>query len=50
MAAPKKNEKTIIVKKLKDYSNDPYFVKKNEKAAETLKKTGLPEAFLNKKP
>ncbi len=48
MATPAKNKKIIVTKKLKDLSNDPFFKKKNEKAAETLKKTGLPESFLKK--
>jgi hypothetical protein len=49
MATPTKNKKIIVTKKLKDLSNDPFFKKKNEKAAETLNRYGLPEAFLKKK-
>jgi hypothetical protein len=33
---------------MKDYENDPYFVKKREMATVFLKKVGLPESF--KKP
>jgi len=35
-------------KTTKDYTNDPYFVKKREMASAFLKKVGLPESF--KKP
>ena len=38
----KKIKKITVVKKLKDHSSDPFFVKKNEKAAEVLKKYGIP--------
>ncbi|MDP4132245.1 MAG: hypothetical protein Q8939_18965 [Bacteroidota bacterium] len=31
-----------------DYSNDPYFVKKNEEATAFLKKHGLPDELLEK--
>lgn len=31
--------------KVKDYSNDPFFVKKREAALKLLKKTGLPDSF-----
>jgi len=46
----KLSEKTKVVndKSVKDYNNDPYFVKKREAAAAFLKKAGLPESF--KKP
>lgn len=32
-------------KTIKDYTNDPYFVKKRETAAAFLRKAGLPESF-----
>jgi len=32
-------------KAIKDYTNDPYFVKKREIASAFLKKAGLPESF-----
>jgi len=32
-------------KTIKDYTNDPYFVKKREIASAFLKKAGLPESF-----
>lgn len=38
-----------IVKKLKDYSNEPAFKKKAEEAIQFLKKHGLPESFKKKK-
>ncbi|WP_158085500.1 hypothetical protein [Niastella vici] len=38
-----------IVKKLRDYSNDPVFKKKAEDAIKFLKKHGLPESFKKKK-
>ena len=39
----------ITVKKnMKDYSNEPYFVKKAEKAMAFLKKHGLPKSISKK--
>jgi len=37
--------KVATDKTIKDYTNDPYFVKKREIATEFLKKAGLPESF-----
>lgn len=37
--------KVATDKTTKDYTNDPYFVKKREIASEFLKKAGLPESF-----
>jgi len=37
-----------IVKELRDYSKDPYFVKKAEEAKEFLKKHGLPKSYTDK--
>jgi len=48
----KSNKKSHIVtvdKNMKDYSNDPFFVKKTEEAAAFLKKHGLPAGFGKKK-
>jgi hypothetical protein len=48
-AANNKNKIEIPVKKdMRDYSNDPYFVKKAEKAAAFLKKHGLPKQLKQK--
>lgn len=46
-----KNEKTnniTAVKKMKDYSNDPFFKEKAEKAKAFIEKNGLPKAFSKK--
>jgi len=32
-----------------DYSKDPFFVKKNKKAAETIRKYGIPDSLLKRK-
>jgi len=37
--------KAVTDKSVKDYTNDPYFVKKREAASAFLKKVGLPESF-----
>jgi hypothetical protein len=37
-----------VVKKMKDYSNEPAFKKKVEKAIAFLKKNGLPKSFTKK--
>jgi|GEM_PF-511005 len=37
-----------IVKNMRDYSKDPYFVKKFEEAKIFLKKHPIPERFKNK--
>ena len=34
---------------MKDYANDPFFIKKREAALKLLKKTGLPDSFTKKK-
>jgi hypothetical protein len=41
-------EPVAIVPSLKDYSKDPYFVKKKERGAAFLKKAGIPEEFKRK--
>jgi hypothetical protein len=38
-----------IVKKMRDYSNEPAFKKKAENAIKFLKKHGIPESFKKKK-
>lgn len=38
-----------VVKKMKDYSKDPYFVKKAERARAFLEKHPLPESFTKRK-
>jgi hypothetical protein len=37
-----------IIKKMRDYSGEPVFKKKNEKAKVALLKHGLPKAFTKK--
>lgn len=37
-----------VVKKMKDYSKEPAFKKKAEKATAFLKKNGLPKSFTKK--
>jgi hypothetical protein len=39
---------TVVEKTTKDYSNDPYFIKKRARSLNLLKKTGLPESFTKK--
>ncbi len=36
-------------KKIENYSNDPYFVKKNQEASDFLKNAEIPEDFKKKK-
>lgn len=38
-----------VVKKMKDYSEEPVFKKKLEKAKEFIEKNGLPKGFAKKK-
>jgi hypothetical protein len=38
-----------IVPKLRDYSKDPFVMKKAEEAKEFIKKYGIPESFKKKK-
>ena len=45
----KKANQVTVVKKMRDYSNEPAFKKKEEKAKAFLKEHGLPEAFTKKK-
>lgn len=41
--------KAIISKKVKDYGNDPFFVKKAEESKAFLEKHGFPKELLNKR-
>jgi len=43
-----KSSSVAVVKKMRDYSNEPAFKKKAEKAIAFLKKHGLPKAFTKK--
>lgn len=50
VALKKDNKNEIaVVKKMKDYSKEPVFKKKAEKAITFLKKHGLPRSFTKKK-
>lgn len=50
VAIKKGNKNEIaVVKKLRDYSDEPVFKKKAEKANAFLKKHGLPKSFTKKK-
>jgi len=42
-------EPVAIDSDMKDYSKDPYFIKKHEQALAFLKKAGIPEDFKKKK-
>jgi hypothetical protein len=42
-------KKVVVDKNVKDYSKDPFFIKKREAASKLLKKTGLPSSFTKKK-
>jgi len=44
----KKQNGITVIKKMKDYSNEPAFKKKAAKAEEFLQKHGLPEDFVKK--
>ena len=46
--------KTLLAKgsvsnKVKDYSNDPFFIEKAAAVKKKVDKTGVPQAFLSKK-
>jgi hypothetical protein len=43
-----KSDNVVVVKKMKDYSKDPFFRKKAEEAMTFLKKYGLPDSFKKK--
>jgi len=56
MPASKKNKKTtnkkihgIIDPSVRNYGNDPYFVKKANEMKELIEKVGLPKEFYKKK-
>lgn len=42
-------KKTAMDKNVKDYSNDPFFIRKREAALKHLKKSGLSDSFTKKK-
>ncbi len=42
-------KKTVVDKTLKDYTNDPFFIKKREMALKLIKKAGLPDSFTKRK-
>lgn len=44
----KKSSDITIVKKMRDYSQEPFFKKKDESARAFLKKNGLPKSFKEK--
>lgn len=44
-----KSGEIAVVKKMKNYSKEPAFQKKQEKAKAFLQKHGLPQAFTKKK-
>ena len=52
MSAIEINSKTVpaitYVKKMRDYSKDPFFIKKKQDATEFIKKTGLPNSVKSK--
>lgn len=43
-----KEDKVTVVKKMRNYSKEPLFKKKAEKASEFLKKHGTPPGFSKK--
>ena len=43
-----RSSNVAVVKKMKDYSNEPAFKKKADKATAFLKKNGLPKSFIKK--
>ena len=44
-----KENEIAVVKKMRNYSDEPVFKKKAEKAAAFIKKHGLPKTFTKKK-
>lgn len=42
-------KKAVVDKTIKDYTNDPFFIKKREMALRLIKKAGLPNSFARKK-
>ncbi len=47
--ADKKQPKSNISDKVRDYSNDPFFVKKGKASEAFLNKNGFPKELLEKK-
>ena len=45
----KKSEKSMVSKKVRDYGNDPLFIKKANESQAFLEKNGFPEELLKKR-
>ena len=44
-----KSKKSVVSKKVKDYGNEPFFVKKANESQAFLEKHGFPEELLKKR-
>lgn len=44
-----KTEKSVVSKKVRDYGNDPFFIKKANESQAFLEKHGFPEDLLKKR-
>ena len=42
-------KKAVVDKTMKDYTNDPFFIKKREMALKLIKKAGLPKSLTKTK-
>ena len=42
------NKNAVVDKAMKDYTNDPFFIKKRETSLKLIKRTGLPDSFTKK--
>jgi hypothetical protein len=45
----KKSEKSVVSKKVRDYGNEPLFIKKANESQAFLEKNGFPEELLKKR-
>jgi hypothetical protein len=45
----KKSEKSVLSKKVRDYGNEPLFIKKANESQAFLEKNGFPEELLKKR-
>jgi hypothetical protein len=45
----KRTEKSVVSKKVKDYGNEPFFIKKANESQAFLEKHGFPEELLKKR-
>jgi hypothetical protein len=45
----KKTEKSVVSKKVRDYGNEPFFIKKANESQTFLEKHGFPQELLNKR-